>query len=155
MINKRLIIQACIDSQEKNIQEMSDALCKTRESVINAVGSMTSWSDTMRFQQGRIADGLAEKLHEAERSLVYLKSLSIVDCDTICLGSFFILRGSDTGEENCYFVIGSSGGNSFHVESTEIISISIKAPLLQAIIGKKKGDRFTFRGREFRIVDVQ
>ena len=100
MLEKTLVIQKCITTYEEKIHEIEQSLGKTREGAIDAVGSMTSWSDTTKFQLSNLALGIQRRLGEAKLTAVQLRQLSpISNPDSpICEGSLFTLRNPDTGK---------------------------------------------------------
>jgi len=155
MLNKRTILDACMAQQQKKIERLTGSLRVVRENVANAPASMVSWSDTMKFQQGQIADKLAENLREDVTVLEQLRTLSDSIFGEITLGAVFTLQDKLTGELNHYLLIRQGGGDLFHVGDSEISSISAGAPLSRAVMGKKKGDKVVFGNKEFYVFEVQ
>lgn len=155
MTDKKDIIQACISMWEEEIRKMDRSVKTVRGLAIDAVGSMSSWSDTTKFQQSQIADGLSMKMEDAKLILNQFKVLPPTVSDTIAVGAVFALRDSETSELNHYLVVKRGGGSSFQVDQTEINLISLEAPLLRVVLGKNRGDGVIFQGRELEITEVQ
>jgi len=155
MLNKRTILDACMAQQQKKIERLTGSLRVVRENVANAPASMVSWSDTMKFQQGQIADKLAENLRGDITVLDRLRTLSDSIFSEITLGAVFTLQDNSTGELNHYLLIRQGGGGSFRVGDSEISSISARAPLSKVVMGKRRGDRVVFGNKEFYIVEIQ
>lgn len=155
MLDKKKFLQACISIHEEKIRNLEESLAKIRNGAIDAVPSMVSWSDTTKFQLSNLALGVQKRLEEAKLSLIQLKQLSPTINNTICVGSFFSLKEENTEEIKHYLLIPAGGGDYFEFEGRKILSISPNAPLAKALIGKKNGDKVSFRDIILEVISVQ
>ncbi|MBU4204632.1 GreA/GreB family elongation factor [Patescibacteria group bacterium] len=156
MLEKRKVLEACIKICEEKIENLKQSLESTQRSAVDAVSSRVSWSDTSKFQLSNLALGIERRIIEARLALSYLQYVGLIFTDTICMGALFGLRDVNSGKINHYLLIFEGGGDSFKIDDEEIMAISETAPLAQAVMGKRKGDRVTNRrGRTFEIIEVQ
>ena len=75
------------------------------------------------------------------------------------VGLTAVVRLDDGEADQVYFIAGDAGGMKLTVDRENIMVITPKSPLGQALMGKKKGDFIEVRIRndlrEFEIIDVQ
>ena len=64
-----------------------------------------------------------------------------------------VALGSIVYIDNLVFLLGPSLGK-MEVEGQQVMVISPAAPISQAMLGKKKGDSFTFNGIQRKIIDL-
>jgi len=154
-MKKKTVVEAYIRTKEENIKGLQQALESIRQDVIDAPGSNVSHSDTSRFQHSNLALEHERRLIDAERSLGMFKAVPQASFTSIFVGSFFVLMNKKTGEQSFYLLIPEGGGDWFEADGIEVLSISEEGPLAQALRGKEKGDKVTFRDRTLEVVDVQ
>lgn len=154
-MDKKQVLKACIEKYEKRITDLEQSFETTKKHVIEAPGSNVSHSDTSKFQQSNLALGIQKRLIEVKLAFSQLRTLSPVANDAIFVGALFSLKNLDSGEITNYLLIPEGGGDLFDVDGEEVMSISAGAPLTEAIMGKKKGDRVNFRDRVLEITEVQ
>lgn len=154
-MEKRKVLKAFIEKQEKKIEDLKQSLEKTQQGARDAVGSMQSWSDTTKFQLSNLALGLEKRVREAGEALSLLKGISENPNDAISIGSFFTLRDIKSGNYTNYFLIPQAGGEWLEIDGEEVLSISEEAPLIESVIGRRKGDKIEFRDRSFEVINLQ
>ncbi len=155
MLKKRKVLEACIKTYEEKIENLKQSLERTKRGAMDAISSRKSWSDTTKFQESNLALALEKCLIQSQNALSLLKALPLTDFSTISVGCFFIIRDIITNETANYLLIHEGGGDSFDVDGEKIMSISAGVPLTTVLMGKKKGDKATFKDRILEIIEIQ
>ena len=157
MLEKRNVLETFIKAQEEKIERLKQSSKSTQQSAREAVGSMVSWSDTTKFQQSNLALRLKIRVEEIREKIKLLKSLvfNLAPTNTISIGALFSLRDINTGEVITYFLVQRGEGDFVEIDGQEVIFISVTAPIVKVVIGKKKSDMVSFRDRVLEIVEVQ
>ena len=151
-MEKRQVLEAFIERQKQKIKELKTSLGNTEQDAINSPGAMQSHSDTSKFQLSNLALGLKKRVIEAEESLSILNNLPRDSSDEISIGSFFVLEDTKTKNRTNYFLISRYGGEWIEVNGEEVLLISEEAPLINNVLGKRQGDKASFRDKLFEVV---
>lgn len=154
-MEKAEVLRICIKTQEEKIKNLRQSLENTRQSAADAPGSNVSHSDTTKFQLSNLALGIQKRLTETNLALNQLRQIKPTASDSIFVGTLFTLKNIGDKKVSRYLLIPKDGGISFNVKGREIASMSIEAPLAQAVMGKQKGDKINFRGKVLEIIEVQ
>jgi len=155
MIRKEDVLNSLIKKQERMIEDLEKSYADTKQSAIDAPGSNVSHSDTTKFQLSNLVLGLERRVFEAKTALSLLRSLSIKTESVICVGSLFAVKNLSNKKNTIYLLVSAAGGEFFEVGGEEILSISKEAPIAEAVMGLKKGDKIEFRGKTLEIIGVQ
>jgi transcription elongation GreA/GreB family factor len=149
LVKKRLLEagmrkhQTVIDDFKQSINEMMQSDSVSDEKVFA--------SSQQAFSKETIdhANRLAEQLQFATDEMKLLKNIltSIHNLhDTVRMGSVVVT------DQDTFFV--SASIERFEVDGLNVFGLSVKSPLYQAMEGKKAGDEFTFKKRNYRIKEV-
>ena len=95
---------------------------------------------------GNMATRLKFKIQNSRNELEYLRDLPIDTGDAVQEGSLVVT-------DSYIFYVGIPV-SPFDLEGKHIISVSSKAPVYQAMRGKKAGESFEVAGKTYKIVDV-
>lgn len=157
MLEKSKVLEVFIKAKEEKIRELKESLETTRQHAREAVPSMVSWSDTSKSQLSDLALEIEKVYIEAKLALEQLKTLrdKLANNNEIAVGSLFTLRDVNSGETTNFFMVPSGGGECVDIGNEEVTLISSKAPIAEAVMGKKKGEKIIFRNRTFEIVEIQ
>lgn len=145
---KQQLFQACIDHVQSRIANASAAIAEAKE----AAASETKSSAGDKYETGRAM--MQQEIEKHSRQLTesqkLLQVLNAIDHSktpaTAQLGS--LVKTSSAS----YYLAASIG--QVVVGGDQYFVVSPGAPVGQALIGKKKGDSFTFGGRTERIEEV-
>ena len=100
--------------------------------------------DTRALEATYLARGLAERVSAIEQTMLALETMRLRDFDEdvpTALGA--ALRLDD--DDSVYFLVPDAGGLKLHLDGVEVITLTPRAPLGRALIGKYQGDEVTFR----------
>jgi len=70
------------------------------------------------------------------------------------VGALIAIEDAGFRETEYYFVVPGQGGESLFLDETEIMSISLQAPILEVVSKIKEGDSFDFRGRKLKLIAI-
>jgi transcription elongation GreA/GreB family factor len=145
---KQQLVTHCIDAQLKRVEHAKKAMDEAQQSANNE-GRSTAGDkyDTARAMSQNVRDMNAKQMQEALKDLASLQQINaaVMSID-VRMGS---VVKTDAGN---YFISVSIG--SIPVEGQVYIAISPLAPLAQAMLHKKKGESFNFRGKQSVITEV-
>ena len=156
-MDKSQILGFYIKDQKGKVDDMKVSLERLNQGIDQSSGPNKSHSDTTRFQESGIALELDERVSQLQKKILLLERLSAVlgQKEQVFVGSLFTLRELPRGETFTYFVVEKGEGDFIEFDDQEIIFVSFTAPIVQTVVGKKKGDLVIFRGKEFEITEVQ
>jgi len=154
-MDKKQVLKKCLGFLGDKIRDMEKSLASIQKGVIDSPGPSQSHSDTTRFQQSNVALGVDRRIEELKEKVFLLQGVDLTPKDTIFVGALFTLRYEGARENMVYFLVQKGEGDTIEIDSEEVMFISANAPIAEAVIGKKKGDKISFRNRVLEIVEVQ
>ena len=142
----------------KELQEELEYLTKTRRKEIakelDATGSMGDLRENAEYQQAREDQANLEKRIAQIETI--LKEAEVIEGgrkDIVSVGSTVVLRKKGEKEGVEYKIVGAEEASMAEKK------ISAHSPLVQAMIGMKKGESFKFeapKGKmEYEIIDIK
>ncbi|MBO9700381.1 MAG: hypothetical protein J7604_09250 [Sporocytophaga sp.] len=134
--------------QSNIVQTAKKAMDDAQESANEEEGAsgeerFEGFRETMQITR----DMYARQLQEGINSLSLLKRIFLNPQESIGLGSVVYT------ELQNYFISVSLGETKL-AEKNSFIAISTMTPLYHAMAGKKKGDKFVFRDKEYTILET-
>ncbi len=145
---KKELLNKCIEMQSNIVQTAKKAMDDAQESANEEEGAsgeerFEGFRETMQITR----DMYARQLQEGINSLSLLKRIFLNPQESIGLGSVVYT------ELQNYFISVSLGETKL-AEKNSFIAISTMTPLYHAMAGKKKGDKFVFRDKEYTILET-
>lgn len=154
-MDKKQVLKKYLDFLGDKIRDMEKSLASIQQGVIASPGPGQSHSDTTRFQQANVALGVDRRIGELKEKAALLQGVDLTPKDTIFVGALFTLRYEGSRENMVYFLVQKGEGDTIEIDGEEIMFVSANAPIAEAVISKKKGDRVNFRDRVLEIIEVQ
>lgn len=154
LVDKQKVIGAYFDYLYKKIKSTENVLESLYRGIDSAPGPSQSHSDTTRFQQSRIAIETEKRLSSLKKMRASATTISPTKSSSPEIGALIVIKDNDSEEEEYCFVVSEGGGESLIVGETEILFVSIQAPILEAISKATLGDSFEFRGRGLTLVKI-
>lgn len=151
--NKKQILNSFIKLQEEKIDSLKKSIKQTKEDIFSSTEVGDSHNDPKKETYASLMGGLETGLAKYEKVLSNLKAMVFFEGNIVSFGSIIKVENLDSGDINQYFLI-CVGGETVDVENSKIFSISIKAPLAQALINKSENDEFQFMNQNFKILSV-
>lgn len=142
---KKRLIDHCIAGQEESFNEVKKAMDEAQREA-NAYGPPKDRYDGFRNQQLKKRDMLAK---QSEQALQNLKALHIVEPE----GHGIVDFGSLVITDSMIFFV-SIGLGLVQFEQEQVAVISTQVPIYQAMRDKKAGDRFSFNGKAYTIINI-
>lgn len=146
---KEQLLEFCWASVDKKTTRLKRRSAELQESL----GSETKSSAGDKHETGRAMvqleqEKLGNQLVELDRTRAILQKVDIAkESSKIVLGSLVKTSGAD------YFIAVSTG--VYANEGASIFCISPGAPIAQLLLGKRKGDKIVFNGKEIEVLEVQ
>lgn len=144
--------QALLEFCWAYLNERSERLKKQSAELQESLGSETKSSAGDKHETGRAMvqleqEKLGQQLQEIDATRNVLGKINIENASQkIRLGSLV-----QTGTAH-YFLAISAG--ALTQNNTVVYCISAEAPIAKLLLGKEKGERFTFNGKEQEILEV-
>ncbi|MBA1272413.1 GreA/GreB family elongation factor [Stutzerimonas azotifigens] len=134
-----LIIQRLQD----DLRIAQDALRASHEAATHAESKAENKYDTRGLEAAYLADGQRRRVREIEAALAAYRNLKVERGDGIRIGALVVLEHED-GERWVY--LGPDGaGLKLAVEGREVLVISPRSPLGQALLGREQDDEVEIR----------
>ncbi|MBN3033991.1 MAG: hypothetical protein JW861_00245 [Bacteroidales bacterium] len=144
---KKKVYEACVQLQVDKIRQIEHAMSDAQNSAIEYEQPKDIY-DSSRLQLLGGRDMYAQKLQTELDQLETLHKIDISIChETVSFGALVI-----TELQNVFVSVGL--GKVKVDDSDCFYAISLQVPFYQAMKGLKKGDSFTFRGKEIKILDI-
>lgn len=139
---EKALIQDRIDDFEKQIARLENTKVQTASEKVDLVYKSQNEANH------EVSNKLAESLNTAVRNLTRLELIEIsgdfaeqVEPEAVVVTN-----------QGTFFVSVHTGG--FEIDDKEVMGISTKAPIYLKMLGKKKGDSFSFRDIDYTIEEV-
>jgi transcription elongation factor GreA len=152
-----LLSQEKFEELTKELDELRTTRRREIAEQLEYARSLGDLSENAEYQEAREMQGAVEERISKLESI--LKNAKIVEgskSDSIGMGSIVIVQGSGKGasdEKRTYTIVGAEETNMFEGK------ISYHSPLGAALMGKKKGEEFSFhtpRGTQrYKILKVE
>ncbi len=144
---KQQVREYIINDQKQRIAELKQLLVNINAqsdieeaSVIDPedLTHQSEATDMRLIQQARLV--------EAEDELLYMENINTDSTDKVGLGN---LVKTDTF---AYYV--GMPCQPFQLEGKDVVGISIHSPIYAAMVGKHKGEKFSFNDKTYSILDI-
>ncbi|MFC0262064.1 hypothetical protein [Fontibacter flavus] len=147
---KRKLLEASIKKHQSVIDDLQNSIKELlgNEEIINEDESDMSLQG-FKTEQIQKANLIGNQVSFANDEMTLLNNMlpGIEDIhDEVILGSVVV-----TDKMN-FFV--SASIEQFEVEGIKIFGLSTESPLFQEMKGKRKGDKFSFKDQEYKILDL-
>lgn len=143
---KKELLQTCMEHQKTTINTAKKAIASVQESVVEEKSSIEDNMESFRESLQNERDMYARQIQEGIDGLSVLNRITLTEHSSVKLGSVV-----KTDMMN-YFISISLG--EIKTDGEKFIAISTNSPIYQLLSGKKKGDTFSFRNQEIKILDV-
>lgn len=148
MINKAIIFQACLNFIEQRLENIKEAIAQAQAaSVDDTKSSAGDKYETTREMMQQEIDRNKKQLFEADQQKLALKAVENVQAAEI------VKNGSLVITSNGNFYISISAGE-MKTKELNVYAISQASPIGKLLLGKKKGEEFSFNGKEFIITQI-
>ncbi|MBT3295017.1 MAG: transcription elongation factor GreAB [Verrucomicrobia bacterium] len=160
-MTKQDIHQRFIDQLTREVETITAAAKSSFDTATNAEHQAKSKYDTFSLETSYLARGQAKRVEELNDALERLQQLPLkaLDATTPILLSALVRLRADDGETRALFLGSAAGGEMISVDGEEIIMVTARAPLGQAVLGKTVGDTFDIKmgidTQTFTVVSVE
>lgn len=142
---------------EELTRELDELKTKRRKEVaeqLEYARSLGDLSENAEYQEAReMQAAVEERIGKLESILKNAKIVHAGKSDSVSMGSTVTVQKIDGAEKHVYIIVGAEETNMFEGK------ISYHSPLGSALMGKKKGDQFSFhtpRGtQKYKILKVE
>lgn len=146
-MNKLRIVEQLISQQELLQKELKEKIATTFTLVdIDEESTHDPEDFSFQFESGEMVQLLRVQLNRATGNIEKLKNLDISDKAKACPGAI-------VETENFNFLIGYPA-LPFDYEGKQIVGISCESPIYAMMVGKKKGDQFSYEGNQYSIINI-
>lgn len=142
------------EALKKELQQLKTQSRKEIAEKLEYAKSLGDLSENSEYQEAREAQSSnEERIAEIEDVLKSAEIVVTPKGDAVSISSTVIVERVKDGVRRTYCLVGSEEANIAEKK------ISIKSPLGEAMLGKRKGDTFVSRApagdTEYRVVDIQ
>jgi hypothetical protein len=144
---KGQLIQECLKIQGELVETLKKAMNDAQEAANDEKSSGEENAESFREQCHRDREMYARQLDQASAGLSTLKKINPqILLDSAKLGSVVVT------DKLKVFLSWNVG--KVKVDENTFFVISTQAPLFDALAGKKKGETFSFRGENHKVLEV-
>jgi hypothetical protein len=154
VMDKQVVLNAYIDFLDKKVLDTENALKSIYKGVDTAPTPSESHSDTTRSQQSRVALETATRLSSLKTTRASMTVMQLKKSIVPEIGALIIVEDTAFKDREYYFVVPDGGGESIEFEETEVLFVSIQAPILEAVSKVKIRSSFEFRGRKLSLIAI-
>jgi transcription elongation GreA/GreB family factor len=156
MMNKREILQAVLAELEEELRRQLAAQAAAAEGATHAESRAETKWDTCGLELSYLARGLAKQFETLAKQVEELRAFTAPDFAGKAIGIGALVETRVDGETNHFILLNCGGGTEVAVGGVDITAITPESPVGAALMGKKKGQTYSFRaGLECRIRDVR
>ena|SRR5690606_15349900 len=139
-MNKTRIQTLIIEALQADLEIARDALASSHEAATHAESKAENKYDTRGLEAAYLADGQRRRVHEIETALMAYRNLPVRSQTdgSIKIGALVSLDHSGTGR--WVFLGPDAAGLKVTDGTEEILVISPRSPLGQALLGRGEGD---------------
>ncbi|MCQ4259816.1 GreA/GreB family elongation factor [Stutzerimonas stutzeri] len=157
-MNKSLLHTLIIEQLQADLKIAKDALQASHEAATHAESKAENKYDTRGLEAAYLADGQRRRVHEIEVALAGFRNLPIRAHlnEPISLGALIELEGD--GGCRWVFLGPDAAGLCVVIDSTDVLLISPRSPLGQALMNLYEGDELEIsvnsRAQRYAVVSV-
>ncbi|HVZ75893.1 MAG TPA: transcription elongation factor GreA [Candidatus Paceibacterota bacterium] len=151
-----LLSQEKFEELTRELEQLRTTRRKEIAEQLEYARSLGDLSENAEYQEAReMQAAVEERIGKLEAMLKNAKIVEGGKSDTVGMGSTVVVQptGKDAGEKRTYIIVGAEETNMFEGK------ISYHSPLGAALMGKKKGDEFSFHTpkgtQKFKILKVE
>ena len=152
-MTEELLSKEKFEELTKELEELRTTRRKEVAEQLEYARSLGDLSENAEYQEAReMQAAVEERIGKLEAILKNAKIVKAGKSDSISMGSTVTVQKVDGDEKHVYIIVGAEETNMFEGK------ISYHSPLGSALMGKKKGDQFSFhtpRGtQKYKILKV-
>lgn len=148
MIDKKEIVELCLEKTQTRVNEIQVAIDAANDAIINDTkSSMGDKYETSREMAQQELSRLQSQLNQANRDLDILINLPESTNALVGMGSLVM-----TDQFN--YLIATSIG-PLKVGDETVMVVSKQSPIGEALFGKKNNDEVNFNGKAFKIQELR
>lgn len=160
-MTKEDIHRRFIDQLNREWESLTVAAKNSASMATNEAHRAESKYDTFSLESSYLARGQAKRIEELTHAVARLQALQLKafhSTSPIQLSALVRLETGD-GKKRTLFFGPAAGGEQISADGEEIIIITARAPLGEALLGKTAGDSFDFKignaTHRFTVVSVE
>ncbi len=152
-MTEELLSKEKFEELTKELDELRTTRRKEVAEQLEYARSLGDLSENAEYQEAReMQAAVEERIAKLEGTLKNAKIVKAGKSDSVSMGSTVTVQKIDSDEKHVYIIVGAEETNMFEGK------ISYHSPLGNALMGKKKGDQFSFhtpRGtQKYKILKV-
>ena len=152
-MTEELLSKEKFEELTKELDELKTTRRKEVAEQLEYARSLGDLSENAEYQEAReMQAAVEERIAKLEGTLKNAKIVKAGKSDSVSMGSTVTVQKIDGDEKHVYVIVGAEETNMFEGK------ISYHSPLGSALMGKKKGDQFSFhtpRGtQKYKILKV-
>jgi len=146
-MTKNEIHRCFVDMLSGELEALTAAAKNSASMATSEAHRAESKYDTFSLEASYMARGQAQRVEELTYALQRLQSLPLSALSAtapVRLGALVRLASGD-GAERVLFFGPAAGGEKISVDGGEVVIVTARSPLGQALLGKTAGDTFDFK----------
>jgi transcription elongation GreA/GreB family factor len=159
VVTKQRIIEQILVRLNDELSRMAEAAKAAHEAATHEESRSEDRHDTRGLEASYLAGAQANRAAELKKRIASYRFLSLKDfASTDPIGPGALIELELNGKNSFYFLISQGEGVSFQVDGQMIQVITPRAPLGEALLGRKRGDWIEVerqnQTREYRVISI-
>ena len=155
-MDKSKILKALLEELETELRGQLAAQAMAAEGATHAEAKAETKWDTCGLEQSYLARGLAKQFETLAMQVEELRAFVPHGFSGKPIGPGALIEAEADGDPIMFILLNCGGGIELMVEGHEITVITPESPVGAAMLGKKKGESYSFRaGMDGKIMGVE
>lgn len=153
---KRRLLDLCRRELELRLGRLHKAMDDAQADANEHKGAMESRYDTFKEEAQALRNGYARQIAALSDEAMLLSRVPITSSEAVHLGAIVETQESDgrSNTDMIYFIAPGLMGETIETDGQRFLFLRPDAPIAQALLGRKAGERTRFGGRAISIVAV-
>jgi len=152
MISKAAIVKEIVRQLGEELETLAGASRAMHADASDEQNKAEDQYDTRGLETAYLASSQARQATATEEALAAYQTLKLVKFAAPTPIDLTALVELESRGERLWYFLGPKGGG---LEVGETLIVTPESPIGTELVGKKNGDRFKFRGHEFKIISVR
>ena len=159
LVDKQKLISQIVAKLEGELLGLNQAVKTAYEAATHEENKAEDQHDTRGLEASYLAGAQAARAMELEQLLSFFRTYPAGELEPrISVGPGSLVELDRDGKRMLYFLVTQGGGTSVQIESRSVQVVSFRAPMGEALLGKKSGEEVELEtptgSREYTVISV-
>lgn len=138
MFSASEVVQALIQQKEEQISTLRKQIEEARNDIASAGRPKKDAPEDILWENSQKCHRISARIRQTETIISSLRNLPSGSFDCVSIGAIIHLRSREGREY--YLIVPNGGGCQVEIDGQKVTCISVQAPVVQKLLGKKTGE---------------